>query len=156
MQANSLFLIAALGAVLAVSNSCAQDAPTAPIAPMTKPVVKTGSKTHSAVLPPPEESVMIAPRILPDTCPIPPYPRTEMDKGNSGIVKIKFEVSATGEALKAEVAASSSFPLLDQAAVMALKDCKFQPAMMNGQPIAAVTVVNYEWKMGKKANLISQ
>lgn len=54
------------------------------------------------------------------------YPDTARDLGMSGEVEVLYELDRLGNLLKAEIAASSGFKLLDQAALRAVKSASYQ------------------------------
>jgi TonB family protein len=58
----------------------------------------------------------------------PEYPKEEEDAGHGGRVVLKFSVSETGAVENVEVATSTGFPKLDEAALAAARNWKFEPA----------------------------
>jgi len=60
--------------------------------------------------------------------PAPEYPKEEEDAGHGGRVVLKFKVSETGAVESVEVATSTGYPKLDEAALAAGRNWKFQPA----------------------------
>lgn len=54
------------------------------------------------------------------------YPDTARDLGMSGEVEVLYELDRAGTLLKAEIATSSGFKLLDQAALRAVKSASYQ------------------------------
>ena len=60
--------------------------------------------------------------------PAPEYPKEEQDAGHGGRVVLKFKVTDTGAVESVEVATSTGFPKLDEAALAAGRNWKFQPA----------------------------
>jgi protein TonB len=63
------------------------------------------------------------------------YPAMSVRLGESGIVTVSVEVSATGQATGAKIIRSSGFSRLDQAALEVLSKAPFAPATKNGESI---------------------
>ncbi|MEK7738324.1 MAG: energy transducer TonB, partial [Pseudomonadota bacterium] len=55
------------------------------------------------------------------------FPDTARDLGMSGSVEIVYVLDRAGKLIKAEIAASSGYPLLDQAAVKAVRSSTYAP-----------------------------
>lgn len=55
------------------------------------------------------------------------FPDTARDLGMSGSVEIVYVLDRAGKLIKAEIAASSGYPLLDQAAVRAVRSSAYAP-----------------------------
>lgn len=55
------------------------------------------------------------------------FPDTARDLGMSGSVEIVYALDRAGKLIKAEIAASSGYPLLDQAAVRAVRSATYTP-----------------------------
>lgn len=67
----------------------------------------------------------------------PDYPAESRRRGEEGVVRLSLRVGIDGRVEGAEVATSSGFPRLDQAAVEAARRWRFRPAMQGGVPVAA-------------------
>jgi periplasmic protein TonB len=65
------------------------------------------------------------------------YPNASLKAKESGTVEMNICVSPAGRVDSVEVAQSSGFPRLDQAAVGIAAEYRFQPATREGQPVAA-------------------
>lgn len=102
----------AAAAPAVVAPATAQAAPPAPAAPKTLP--------SSAVR-------YLVPPVL-------SYPRASRDLGESGVVRLRVLVDEQGRPREIEVAKSSGFPRLDQAALVAMRAARFQPHLEDGQP----------------------
>src|SRR5262249_3523198 len=63
----------------------------------------------------------------------PIYPASERRANHEGVVRLQVQVDESGRVLDVQVAKSSGFPALDQAAVDAVKRWRFSPKMDNGQ-----------------------
>ena len=66
----------------------------------------------------------------------PVYPRLSRRLGEEGIVILKVFVTAEGRAGQVQLHNSSGHPLLDESALLTVRTWRFQPAAINGQPIA--------------------
>jgi len=80
---------------------------------------------------------------------MPEYPPASQNLGEQGPVVLRLLVGPNGVVMKGEVVSSSGFDRLDQAALDALSQCRFNPAMVDGkldlQP--NWTVMRYVWKL---------
>jgi len=86
------------------------------------------------------------PRPLPGFSPKPAYPLDALRQSEGGLVTLRVQVSAQGEATRVEVSRRSGFRALDRAAVSTVRRWKFAPAMREGKPVAAVVIVPVEFK----------
>jgi periplasmic protein TonB len=77
----------------------------------------------------------------------PDYPRASRMAEEQGTVKVRIEVSADGQFVKADVVGSSGFKNLDRATQNAFSRCKFRPAYKDGQPVASSFDAVYVWKL---------
>ena len=68
----------------------------------------------------------------------PAYPSLALERGWTGTVILRIWVDAAGKVTKVAVAKSSSYRILDAAAVGAVKMWRGKPAMRNGRAIATV------------------
>jgi protein TonB len=71
------------------------------------------------------------------TNPAPHYPTAARRQNMQGRVVIFAVVSPVGSCARAEVRKSSGHPLLDEAALQAVRSWRFLPATRDGQPVAA-------------------
>ena len=105
-----------------------------PIEPVVKPtppekVCGDGSSTKPGLdltTTPAQPLVKAQPDYLKN--PDPPYPPTALRRHQEGQVQLAVKVSAQGRAENVEVKKSSGFPLLDEAALKAVRDWEFEPA----------------------------
>lgn len=82
------------------------------------------------------------------SCAAPQYPQDAEDMEQTGISVLQFLIGTDGSVEKAEVASSSGHDELDQAALQALAQCRFKPALgADGQPQEAWTRIRYVWTL---------
>ena len=67
----------------------------------------------------------------------PDYPPLSRERGEQGVVMLQLAVDASGRLGEVSVLQSSGFSRLDKAARAAVQRWRFQPAIENGQPVAA-------------------
>ncbi len=65
------------------------------------------------------------------------YPPRSIELGQQGEVMVRVRLDADGTAAEIMVWRSSSFPLLDRAALTAVRGWHFLPALRDGRPVAA-------------------
>ena len=82
------------------------------------------------------------------SCAKPEYPRTDVQAGHQGMVKLGFLVDENGKVKDSKVMESSGFATLDEAARSALAQCSFQPALENGKAVQQWTKIQYVWTLG--------
>ncbi|MDO8693280.1 MAG: energy transducer TonB [Sheuella sp.] len=80
-------------------------------------------------------------------CPKPDYPKASRRLLEEGIVTLNFLVDTDGHVLKAEIAKSSGFERLDDAARTALSKCQFRPGSSNGHPVQSWSSIRYAWRL---------
>lgn len=73
--------------------------------------------------------------------PAPHYPDEAYQQGHEGVVQLLVSVTGQGTVSAVKVHRSSGFESLDQAAVKAVRDWKFQPATYRGAAVAARVLV---------------
>lgn len=78
---------------------------------------------------------------------LPVYPQPAIRRGQQGSTWIRAKISKTGTVAELFVHRSSSYDLLDQAAIQAVKAWKFEPARHSGQPVAAWVQVPVHFKL---------
>jgi len=77
----------------------------------------------------------------------PDYPRASRMAEEQGNVKVRVEVGADGQFVKATVLESSGYKNLDRATQNGFSRCKFRPAYKDGQPVASSFDTVYVWKL---------
>jgi protein TonB len=79
--------------------------------------------------------------------PMPSYPALARRRGIEGKVVLDVLVSAEGQALSVEIARSSGFSLLDEAARETIRRWRFRPAMRGGEAIEARATVPVQFSL---------
>ena len=114
---------------------------------------------ESPILPPPAPPVEAPPAKVAPRAPVhvagindlnscrPEYPRASQAAEETGITRIEFVVSASGELIDAKVKKSSGSRTLDRAAVAGLSKCTFHPGTQDGVPVQSTFAVEYVWKI---------
>lgn len=108
--------------------------PVAPPPPRPPPVAGTPVKTIS--IPNPEDM----------------YPATARNAGQEGRPVVTVCVSEASKLESVEVAESSSFPLLDEAAVKVAKGGRYKAATVDGKPVRQCAKLPVKFQLKKSAN----
>ncbi len=77
----------------------------------------------------------------------PAFPPDAVRKRVSGWVEVRFTVGPQGTVTAAEVLRAQPARMFDRAALEAVKQWKFEPALRNGQPVAAQRTQRIEFKL---------
>lgn len=77
----------------------------------------------------------------------PIYPRLARLKGYEGTVLLGVEVGADGRVGALVVKESSNYPILDEAALKAVRKWLFSPAKRGGRPVASHVLVPIRFKL---------
>ena len=77
----------------------------------------------------------------------PDYPKGARQRGEQGDVVLEIRVNAEGAVDHVQVAASSGFAELDEAAVRAAKGAKFSPARSGRDPVASTARLKLQFKL---------
>ncbi len=77
----------------------------------------------------------------------PIYPEVAREAGVEGIVILEAETDEKGNVVRVQVL--RSIPLLDQAAIDAVKQWKYEPALINGQPTGIIFTVTVSFLLKK-------
>lgn len=80
--------------------------------------------------------------------PAPPYPGPARRRGHEGTVLLAVEVLTGGATGRIRVERSSGHPLLDDAALQAVREWRFEPAMKNGTPVPSWVEVPIRFVLG--------
>lgn len=103
----------------------------------------------------PAESAAPAPLIPPTHIgghlgnPRPAYPPLSIEMGEAGAVALRVAVNAEGKATDVSIARSSGFPRLDRAALQAVRNWRFRPAMRGNEAISYSYTFSVEFDLKK-------
>jgi TonB family protein len=81
-----------------------------------------------------------------ETCARPEYPKGELEQNHQGIVTLRFLLGADGVAKQSLIHTSSGYPGLDEAALVAISKCRFNPPSVDGKAVEGWTAIQYVWK----------
>lgn len=79
--------------------------------------------------------------------PMPDYPAESRRKGEQGVVELQLMIRADGSIEKIDVLSDPGFPLLVKAATDAIRYARFDPAMLDGRPIAGPLVIPFRFSL---------
>ncbi|NGM22330.1 energy transducer TonB [Roseomonas stagni] len=79
--------------------------------------------------------------------PPPEYPYASRLRGEQGRVRLRVQVDQNGRVMEVAVDQSAGFQALDQAALRAVRNWRFQPAARDGQPVVAVAAVDISFRL---------
>ncbi len=77
----------------------------------------------------------------------PEYPTLARQAGIEGTVLVKVVVSREGKVLEAQVVKSNVTPSMDQAAILAAKKCRFEPAKNGNLPVPSTVVIPFDFRL---------
>jgi TonB family protein len=77
----------------------------------------------------------------------PVYPADLKQQGITGTVMLRAVISTTGETLNPEVINTTVHPGLAQAALDAVRQWRYQPTLLNGQPVEVATTVTVTFEL---------
>jgi periplasmic protein TonB len=127
------------------------------IAPPPSPPVIASVTTQKppAPVPVPVQSPVARPAIAKGAgldsnqgCAAPQYPEEAENMGETGTSVVQFLIGADGSVQQSRVASSSGHTQLDEAALQALGQCRFKPAIgTDGKPQEAWTSISYVWTL---------
>lgn len=83
-------------------------------------------------------------------CPVrtaPVYPRSARRLGETGKVSLRVELDETGRVVSSDVAQTSGYARLDEAALAAVKNWRCQPAMRDGHALRIVSIESFEFTL---------
>ncbi|MFO1388488.1 energy transducer TonB [Cellvibrio sp.] len=95
----------------------------------------------------PLDRSIIKPVLKPNSCGEPVYPATSRRDNEEGKVGVELRINESGNVVDARVAVSSGFAALDEGAIKFLSNCKFEPAIKNGGPVAVWYPVYHRWRL---------
>ncbi|MBD5641406.1 MAG: energy transducer TonB [Desulfovibrio sp.] len=79
--------------------------------------------------------------------PQPQYPELARRRGQEGTVNVRCQVDAAGRVQSVELAKSSGFRLLDEAALKTVAKWKFRPGTRDGAPVAGTVIVPVRFQL---------
>lgn len=83
----------------------------------------------------------------------PVYPAEGVQSGFEGTVILSVRISKTGDVTDVQVISNrqrAPFPVLPPAAIEAVKEWKYNPYRVNGEPIEVVTVVHFDCELSEE------
>jgi periplasmic protein TonB len=110
------------------------------------PPSRPGAPEAGAAVPPPNQPVRVAAKLLP--APPPPYPAAQIRLRQEGNTGLAICIDRNGRVSSATLASSSGSDKLDEAALKWVRSSRFKPATLDGapQPVCGHSVV-YEWRL---------
>jgi protein TonB len=81
--------------------------------------------------------------------PAPDYPPLALRRGWQGTVRLRVALDPEGHPTHVDLAASSGHPMLDEAALAAVRRWRFSPATRVGKPVAATVEVPIVFKINR-------
>jgi len=133
---------------------------TLPLGQISEAVTVHGSRPATGSLAPPAPAVA-TPARTPQRIPVggnvqagklvrqvhPVYPAELKQQGVTGTVMLRAVISTTGETLHPEVINTTVNPGLAQAALDAVRQWRYQPTLLNGQPVEVVTTITVTFEL---------
>lgn len=132
-------VVAPPNAIAAVSTTPQQVAPAAPAPPPAAPAAAPAA--------PAKAPVRTSAGVNISQCDKPDYPTASRRMEEEGTVGLRFLVGTDGKVIQSEVAKSSGYKRLDEAARAGLAKCQFKPATVDGKPEQAWTTIQYVWRL---------
>lgn len=116
----------------------------------TPPTTNDRSPGPSIPLPPkPPAMVRTSASLI--SGPAPTYPPPDLRKNNEGTTALEVCIDARGRVTAASLASSSGHPGLDEAALKWVRNAKFTPAKVNGEPQSICGhPVSYLWRLNRR------
>jgi len=81
------------------------------------------------------------------SCADPVYPEASLRNEEDGTVTLEFSIDAAGSVLDGGVVKKSGFHRLDEAALAALRLCKYAPDLVDGKPVSGLARVVWKWTL---------
>ena len=73
------------------------------------------------------------------------YPSSARRKHHEGVVVVRVQIMEDGRVEKSEIVSSSGFEDLDEAALKAARDWRFEPALQDGQPVKSSNTIRIRY-----------
>ena len=80
----------------------------------------------------------------------PEYPRLSRERNEQGVVFLQFTVQKNGAVSDPKIIESSGYPRLDQAALHAVSQARFEPAQVNGNQEDSFTELKIRFQLESK------
>ncbi len=77
----------------------------------------------------------------------PHYPRSCRRRGHQGTVRLECRLNVAGTVVSVRVVSSSGCDTLDRAALEAIRPARFDPARVDGEPVAGTIVLPVEFRL---------
>ncbi len=77
----------------------------------------------------------------------PKYPDLAREAGFEGTVRVRVLVGEDGKVLAADVLSSDVSPAMEQAAIVAAKQCRFKPAKQRTSPVKAHVMIPFHFRL---------
>jgi protein TonB len=78
---------------------------------------------------------------------IPQFPPEAMAVGVQGVVQVEVVINEEGRVTQPKI--TRSVPLLDDSALAAVREWRFRPTLVNGQPVAVRTTLNVNFTLSR-------
>jgi protein TonB len=132
-------------APVAETPAAATPAPSAADATATTANVATPPARAEPAPPPPSGETRDATVTTP---PVPEYPIAAARARQEGWVEVEFTVASDGSVQNAHVTASEPGRIFDREAIAAVQRAKFEPRLVNGEPVASTLRRRIQFKLG--------
>lgn len=129
-----------------VATGTPADAGAATAAMATAPTVPAQTAAAQPPTAPASATTRELPVPIPEQSPQPEYPASALRSGQTGTVRVRVEVDAQGVPGAVVVVDRSGSRDLDRAAVDAVKNWRFQPALRNGQAVPGVIEIPFDFR----------
>ena len=80
-----------------------------------------------------------------DTCARPAYPDQDAKKNHHASVTLRLLIGTDGKPKQSLLVKSSGYPALDEATLVAISKCSFNPPMADDKPVEAWVLFRYDW-----------
>ncbi len=113
----------------------------------TEPVPIATPQTVEAPAPAPVALPSMSAKFDRKSCQAPDYPRESLMREEVGTTQLRVLVDVDGRPLEIDVAKTSGFRRLDDAAKKAFFRCRYSPAVVNGQPSQSIQWIQFEFTL---------
>ncbi|HTA19815.1 MAG TPA: energy transducer TonB [Polyangia bacterium] len=126
------------------------DVPAPSAAPPTPPAPAPTEPTSSRSAPRESAGTLLSARPRYRVNPAPEYPIASRRRREEGVVLVEVTVEASGAPSAISLATSSGYPLLDAAAVDAVRRWTFDPARAAGSPVSSLVKVPVRFSLADR------